>query len=303
MVGPNTDEGLPSGRQGYVSAMVAYPGRYFSAINAGTGRSSILGTIGGGNWHEIYRAWADGMEIQAVGFQTIPGDASDRLWVSVGKDVIWLPFPSGTIYPQNDNNYLYRHEGSMTSAYIYVGMFDLIKTFHSLKLHSENLSEDGVEVALDFRVDDDEAWTTLEDVFNESPAQELELTEEHGVGGFKIQYRLRLRTNDAGVSPIVSTTVLESIATVSIRHSWSLPFRMSDQEQTLANDKNDLTAAAILKQLDAWAAALTPLTMHSNMAAFDDKVVFVDPIPLRAYMENEPGYTGGLTVNQLKEDE
>lgn len=300
-VGPNRDEGIPDGRQGYISAMIAYPGRYFAAINAGSGRSSLLGTIGGGNWHELYRAWTDGMEIQALGFQPIPGEASDRLWVSVGKDVLWLPFPSGTINPLNDNNYLFRHEGSVTSAFIYGGMFDLIKTFHSMKLHSENLNEDGVQIWMDYRVDEDSAWTTLKEAFTASPFEEIELNEQtHGERGYKIQYRLRFQTNEAGMTPIVSTSVLENIGIVSVRYAWGLPIRLKDQGQTLTEEADELTAMQILAQLDTWAETITPLEMQCNDEAFDDEVVFIDPIPLRPYMSEEAGYLGTVNVMQLK---
>ena len=303
-VGPNRDEGLPNGRQGYISDMISYPGKYFTAINAGAGRSSILGTMGGKNWHEAYRAWVDGMEITALGFQPTPGNALDRLWVSVGNDVIWLPFPSGTVNPQNDNNYLFRHEGSITSSYIYAGMFDLIKTFHSVKLHTENLNDSGVQIEVDYRTDEDTAWVTIDSEFNESPAQEIELnTQTHGTGKYKIQYRMRFQTNDASISPIVSTVVLENFAIVSVRQSWSLPIRIEDQGTTYTNEPDDHTAMQVINQLDDWAKNITPLTMRTNYELFDDKVVFIDPIPMRPYMTEEPGYLGTVNVMQMNKDE
>jgi hypothetical protein len=70
-VGPNRDEGLPDGRQGVVSCMVAYPGRFFAGIDADAGISSVLCHNGTG-WHEVYRAPTAGQRITAMAFQVSP---------------------------------------------------------------------------------------------------------------------------------------------------------------------------------------------------------------------------------------
>ena len=55
-VGPNREEGLPSGRQGTPITLLTYPGRVFALIDAGdSGYSSVLVRKGSG-WHEVYRA-------------------------------------------------------------------------------------------------------------------------------------------------------------------------------------------------------------------------------------------------------
>ena len=135
-IGPNKDEGLPSGRRGSVSCMAGYPGAVFAAIDAGvTGYSSILQS---GGWHERYRAPL-GQRITAMQFQTIPGDTVDRLWVYQGNDLIWLPFPSDTTNELEDVNYSHTPEFAITLSRMHAGLFDVQKLVRKLKLQTESL--------------------------------------------------------------------------------------------------------------------------------------------------------------------
>ena len=92
-VGPDKDTGLPEDRQGQIADLCVYPGRYFAAIDAGDGYSSVLMNNNSG-WHEIYRAPNPGERIRHLGYQAISGTRPDRLWISVGDDIVWLVMPS-----------------------------------------------------------------------------------------------------------------------------------------------------------------------------------------------------------------
>jgi hypothetical protein len=54
-----------------------------------------------------------------------------------------FPFHSGLIEPIYDSSYRYMHESTVTSGYVYVGLYDIYKFFHSLKLFTEDLVEEG----------------------------------------------------------------------------------------------------------------------------------------------------------------
>jgi len=303
-VGPNKDDGLPSGRQGAISCMAGYPGKIFAGIDAGTtGISSILGNAqdasGGTGWNEVYRAPAVGQRIWNLAFQPIPGTAIDRLWIAVGSDIIWIPFPSGSIEPIYDSNYTYVHESTLTSGYVYVGLYDIYKFFHSLKIFAENLVEDAQWIEADYMIDDDTTWTQIPESFYVSPMNEQKLKEEYGVNGKRIRVRLRLQTSDNTKTPVIKSTVLDNVSRVPVKYSYSFAYRNYDEDVNLLGEKEILTADERQELLDRWAAELTPLIMHSNHKQYDNKIVFIDPAQIQPVKQSKEGYIEKMSVTEI----
>lgn len=302
-VGPNKDEGLPNTRQGVISCMVGYPGKILAGIDAGSnGISSVLvnsGTSDGSGWSEIYRAPAAGLRVWDMAFDPIPGNTIDRLWIAVGDDFLWIPFPSGVKKPTRESNYTYVHESVVQSGYIYVGLYDIHKFFHSLKLFTEGLSKDTCWVEVDYRIDDDTAWTTIDGEFDESPMKELNLVPSYGVNGKRIQLRLRLQTSDNTKTPIIKGTVLDNVSRVPVKYAYSFAFRNYDNDVNLLGEPEDYTADTKQTLLNQWAMELTPLLMRSTYKQYDNQTVFIDPAELQTVKEKAEGYIGRLSVIQI----
>lgn len=304
-VGPNKDDGLPIGRQGPISCMAGYPGKIFAGIDAGdSGVSSVLGNAqdaaDGAGWNEIYRAPATGQRIWNIAFQPIPGTAIDRLWIAVGSDIIWIPFPSGSIEPIYDENYRYCHESTLESGYIYVGLYDIYKFFHSLKLFSENLSEDdGQWIEADYKIDNDTGWTPIPEEFYTSPMSEQNLVSSYGVNGKRIRVRLRLQTSDNTKTPIVKSTVVDNVSRVPVKYSYSFAYRNYDEDVDLIGNKEIFTADERQTLLDKWAAELTPLIFHCNNKQYDGKIVFIDPAQIQPVKQSKEGYVEKMSVTEI----
>lgn len=303
-VGPNKDDGLPSNRQGVISCMAGYPGKIFAGIDAGkTGISCVLGNAkdasDGTGWNEVYRAPAAGQRIWNLAFQPIPGTAIDRLWIAVGSDIIWIPFPSGSIEPIYDANYTYVHESTLTSGYIYVGLYDIYKFFYSLKIFAENLAEDEQWIEADYMTDDDTTWTQIPECFCVSPVDEQNLKKEYGVNGKRIRIRLRLQTSNNTKTPIIKSMVLENVSRVPVKYSYSFAYRNYDEDVDLLGEKEILTADERQELLDKWAAELTPLIMHSNHRQYDNKVVFIDPAQIQPVKQSKEGYIEKMSVTEI----
>jgi len=292
-VGPDRDKGLPAERKGVISCMIGYPGRYFAAVDAGSlGYSSVLEHNGNG-WHELYRAPL-GKSITDMVFESTPGTLADRLWVAEGPDLVWLPFPSGTVDPRNDTTSLYAPEGCVTSGYFYAGLYDAIKYVHSIKLFTEDLSDGVCTVEVEYQLDDDSTWRQLGDYYKISPIDEVYVDPHSKLGGCtgrRIRYRVHLLTTDASKTPEIRGVVLEAITRVPIKHSYSLPYRIKDEKGENAVSKRDL--------LESWAENLTPLTMRCIYKAYDNKAVFIDPSPSRPYQQKSEGYIETLTVIEV----
>jgi hypothetical protein len=304
-VGPNRDDGLPSDRQGVISCMAGYPGKIFVGIDAGIlGTSCVLGNAqdaaSGAGWNEIYRAPAVGQRILNMAFQPIPGEDIDKLWLAVGADIIWIPFPSGSTEPIHDTRYRYIHESTLTTGYIYVGLYDIYKFFHSLKIFAENLSAtNGQWIEVDYQIDDDTAWTPVLENFDTSPMSEHKLIEDYGVNGKRIRFRLRLQTSDNTKTPVVKGIVVENVSRVPIKYSFSFSYRNFDEDVNLLGDPEILTAEERQSLLDGWAMELTPLIMCSNNKQYDNKTVFIDPAQIQAVKQTKEGYIEKMSVLEI----
>lgn len=299
-VGPNRDDGLPSNRQGVISALLAYPGRYIAAIDAGaSGYSSVMINNGTG-WHTLYVAPAVGERILSMDYQPIQGVTLDRLWVHVGNDIIWLPFPSLTLDPTKDSNYRFTHYGVFVSGWMYVGMVDAFKFFKSLKLFAEDLESEEQFVEAEYQIDSDtDEWIPLATPFDTSPVQEIDLKETFGVEGKRLRFRLHLHTNDNSKTPLIKTTVVENISQVAVKYSYGFIYRVADFDYNLLGERVELTAEEFQQQVDEWAANLTPLYMRGWRKRFDEKTVFIDPTQSNPIYENSEGYIEKLTIVEI----
>lgn len=298
-VGPNRDDGLPTDKQGVVSVLLAYPGRYMAAIDGGASGASSVMMHNGTGWHNIYTAPAAGLRILAIDFQPIQSTVSDRLWVCVGSDVIWLPFPSLTLDPTKDSNYHFAHYGNFTSGWIYVGMVDAFKFFKSLKLFAENLTDAGQIVEAEYQIDDSDEWIPLDKAFDTSPVQEIDLKENFGVMGKRLRFRLHLYTNDNSKTPLIKTTVIENISQVAVKYSYGFMYRVADGDVNLLGESAEISAGDFQDTIDDWAANLTPLVQRAWRERFDNKTVFIDPTQSSPIHENSEGYIEKLTTVEI----
>jgi len=282
-VGPNREEGLPTDRQGPIVAMIGYPGKYFAVVDAGaSGYSSIL-TRESNGWHEHYRA-PKGQRIRAMGFQPIPGATLDRMWVYQGNDVIWLPFPSDTTNELQDSAYLYTHEAALVLSRMHAGMFDVQKVLRYIKIQSDNLARGAQYYELDYRLNEDEAWTPLDEKFEESPTQRIDLIGQYGLIGKRLQFRIRSYTTNASISPILLAFIAETVIRTTVKNQYGITFRLMDDAHTLTGSREpekESDPMAILKQLQDWADDSSEgglLEMESSSRLFHKKMVFLNPI-------------------------
>jgi len=297
-MGLNRDSGLPDERQGIVNNLIGYPGRFFATVDGGTDGYSAMYCYNMLGWHELYRAPAPGLRIYSGAFQTIYGDDPDKLWLCVGEDFIWLPFPSNTLDPSKDPNSLFHPEGSLISSWQYDNLFDITKLWNSLKIFVDDVTDDGIRVEVDYQVDDDTTWTTIEDIVDETPMKELAFSDD-SVNGKRIRYRLRLMSNDQTKTPKVKTAVIEGVSKVPVKYTYGFTTRVTDDRKNLLGQQEELTADKFWTIIDGWARELIKLKMHSTYKRFDDLDVFIDPPQINPIHEYGEGYLDRITVTVL----
>ena len=285
-VGPNRDEGLPSGRQGTPITLLTYPGRVFALIDAGdTGYSSVLVRKGSG-WHEVYRA-PYGERLFHAGLQVIPNGVS-RLWLNQGADLVWVPIPKTSFNPLRDSNYRYIHEGYLITGWISAGFLDIEKLFKSVKLFTENLGANQT-IQVQYQEETgalDSGWTNIVSVHNSSPFQEINIASANNIAARRIRFRLIFHTNSNTTTPVLKAQVVETLLRFPVKFQYSLTCRFADYDTDLA-DVSRTTAAGRaevdMAQIDAWANAPTVLTFTNLYSPFDSKTVLVEPPGCKPY--------------------
>jgi len=299
-VGPDRDTGLPEERRGAIADLLAYPGRYFAAIDAGAdGYSSVLLNNNSG-FHEIYRAPNAGERITALGYQAISGDRPDRLWISVGDDIVWLVMPSNTLKAYYDNQAEYVYESVLVSSWMSIGMVDVIKQWGSMNIMAENLEKDSVYIEADYQIDQDPNWYPMNAHFVESPTQEIKFKSSFGISAKRLRYRLRLQTNDISKTPFIKAVVMKTVIKISTKYSYSMSCRNVANDVNLCGEVEDISPWQRLETLIKWADNATALRMRCYTYPFDNKIVFLDPPNISNLREKDrPGMLLSINLNEI----
>lgn len=307
-VGFNRDEGMPRERQGEVSKLVPYPGRFYAACDAGfSGYSTVMCNNGMG-WHEIYRSRTAGLRITDIHIQAIPGNEyADRLWISEGGDLVAMPI---AITPLQQYQYNYFGYGD-TSDYGYVEtswidfeLKDVNKYFHSITIFSDYSSDikshQEYDIKVWFKVDDEKSWTYAGNT-QAYPNKEIELrypmspTTAHNVSGKKIKFKIGMKPNQQYQTPRLKAIVINGVLRMPVKQSWNATFLlepMSDlRKKTVTNKTAVVDArsssgqyAKLYKRLQDWANSKThstPLLMRTNDEISDNHYVFIDPMSIQ----------------------
>lgn len=290
-IGPNKDAGFPyySGRGGASVDFASYPGRLFAAVDGGDAGISCVLVYNNYGWHEIFRASYPGLRIRGLYVQSIPGDKPERLWMSVGSDIVWVPLAINTtqVYP----DYYYTWESEVITSMMDFSQADVQKYFNSVKIVGRGSGY------VDYRTDIlSGPWTQAGAWTNTT---ELTL----GVTGTRIQFRIRLKTtSNIGYSEI-NAIVVEGIMRVQGKYVDQLTFRLGDFSYDINSEYDGQVPDTVLSTLETWANMANPVTMTAINKRFDGKTVFVEPTSLRVlrttYEENKATYICQLRLLEV----
>jgi len=293
-VGPDRGEGRPKNLKGIIRKMIPYPGRYYALLFSEGNVASIL-CFNGMGWNEVWRptnVTSDGsgdtgdaapfaynvsdranLRANDMIVQVIPGINADRLWFDFAGELNYLPI---TINPRKDSEYEYRDLSQLETAWIYGNLKDVEKYWHSIKIHSENLSSTDQSIKIEYKLDEDTTWTTA-GYANTSPIDEVDLSSSYDVTGYRIKFRITLHTSSSSETPRIIAIVVKGVIRVDVKNGYSVRV-ISDAEYDLNGDEED--QGDVKSYLDTWANSETqaaPLTLSHNLTYYDNKYVFIDP--------------------------
>lgn len=321
-VGPTREEGMAQGRQGIIRKLLPYPGKYYALLFTENNTPSIL-CYNGMGWNEVWRpttitpkAYIPASDAREFNYnvnnqvggrcndmlvQVIPGESSDRLWFDHAGEIKYIPV---TINPRKDTRYRYRTFSQIETAWQYGNLKDVNKYWHSVKLHTEELISDKVNnikrlIKVEYKVDDDTEWNEI-GIANTSPIEELILSPNYDVTGYRIKFRLTFATSTPSISPRLLALVVKGVIRVEVKKGWNVTC-ISENETDLNGDEDE--SGNLLEQLDLWAnseSMAKPLTLRHNIGYYDDKRVFIDPASV-ALQQVRLAPEGGSPEREYKE--
>ena len=289
-LGPDFPQGMRD-IKGEVVDVVTYPGRQYAAIDGGTGAKSLILCYKGGAWHEVYTSFT-GERIRQLYIQPIEG-APDKLWASVGGDVMWFPIILDAAELPANSGYEYRPMGYLDTSWIYTGDRDLRKIFRSLVMTLDQAKATKKKVALYYKVDYEGAdWKQVTDQHVTSySTQKFSIVRgnDPGARGNRVKYRIHMRTNDIVSSHVVRSLLsrIYRLSEVTYVYTWlskvstiSINLR-GDEERVLGTQS---TANKAMRKLDHWAEKLTILRIVSDIASVNNRSVVIEPVPFQLLM-------------------
>ena len=208
--------------------------------------------------------------------QVIPGPTVDRLWFDHDGQIKFVPI---AVNPQRNKDYEYADLAQLETAWIYGSLKDVIKYWHSVKLHTENLSgssDDSQIIKVEYKTDTDTSWTTA-GYINTSPIDELDLSSSYNVTGYRIKFRFTLHTADSDITPRIVAAVVKGVIRVEVKKGWAVTVLVTPNKDLAGNSE---VQSGILAQLDEWANSdltAAPLLMRHNLSYYDNHRVFIEP--------------------------
>jgi hypothetical protein len=280
--------GLPEGREGNISYMDAYITLPLFAVDADTGISSVL-TFDGLGWHEILRGYEAGKRIRMVKVQPCSG-GRNRIWTEIGGELVYQELPLKKSSPTQDTGMLYQHEAVVESSIIDMGAAsDLPKFIKMLVTTVRHLNTEGMEVYLDYQIDNDchtTTWTPAS-VLTESPESKAYL----GLSNIKrFTYRLRLNTNDASTPVDIEGVVPNGYARTPLKLIWTLRIKSGGIYQIGSQSAAD-TSKLWMWLLDN-ARLPYSVKMESKYLEADNYNVIIHPPRMFPYKPPRPGEAG-----------
>jgi hypothetical protein len=289
-LGPDFPEGMAD-IAGDIVDVVTYPGRFFVAIDGGESASSSILVHKGGGWHEMYTSFS-GERIRKLHIQPIEGKP-DKLWASVGGDVMWFPIILDSTELPANSGYDYVPMGYLDTSWIYSGDRDLNKVYRSLWATMDKAIDDDKFVRLYYKVDnEDGAWQKVSDRITHSYSTtefSLLLGNSPEPRGNRIKFRLHLRTRVNSSAPVVRSIQSRMYRLPEVKYIYTWLSKVSSISVNLRGDEERVlgtlpTAEIGMGKLDYWASNLTVLTTESDIAQVNNRQVIIEPVPFQLLM-------------------
>jgi hypothetical protein len=289
-LGPDFPEGM-SDIVGDIVDVVTYPGRFYVAIDGGNSASSSILVYKGGGWHEVYTSFS-GERIRKLHIQPIEGKP-DKLWASVGGDVMWFPIILDPTELPANSGYMYAPMGRLDTSWIYASDRDLNKVFRAIWVTLDEATQDPYYLHVYYKVDnEDDNWKKISGKrIHSYSTREFPLLRKNSPAprGNRIKFRIHIQTRTPSSTPVVRSTQTRIYRVPEIKYIFTWLSKVSSISVNLRGDEERVlgtqaTAEAAIGKLDEWASNLTILVTESDIAQVDKRTVVIEPVPFQLLM-------------------
>jgi len=233
--------------------------------------------------------------------QSIPGNTVDRLWVSVGARLVWLPL-SVDPYKHPGTSYKFNSTGRLITAWYYLGLVDIFKFWNSLRLVIDNTTAAAQYVKAYYQVDDTETWTSMYDDTDtyafDTFSEEVDLRAIPQVNGRRIRFQFVLSSTSSAETPRILASVVEAAVRVETKYQYQITAKIEDYATDRWGapvDKDDISSSflgsALYTNLLTLQGLTVPVRVESVVPMMDGIYAFVDnvlPVPI-AVADREDG--------------
>lgn len=219
-IDPNSQAGLPEGRQGNIAGMANHPVGPIVGIDAGTGTSAAM-FFNGIGYHEIFRAWEANKRISDLVWQ--PNEGGKRwLWMAAGDDLIYMEMPRWHRNPVADSTQEYMWESVITTSIYDMNNSAISKYWQDITINTKNLNGQGIYADVykqsNTNIDSDD-WEYAGRI-GKSPTGRVDIREGDS---HQVRFRIHLFTDSVTTPPIVNAINVKGIGMLPFR--WKLTFR------------------------------------------------------------------------------
>jgi hypothetical protein len=250
-VGPDQNDGLPSGYQGYISDMiVAADGSWMVfAVNGGsTNKSSIFklhGTIGG--IQQIYSTSAINKPITCLHYSpsSITGMTNGRLWWGEDTDIKYCMMPDFNTDVTEISSYEFTTSGS-----IIYSAFRPLEAFTKLAISVAGVTkacDTDNPITISYYTDNDDDWVELGDFDDEPQPDALSFGSDAGLEFRWIKLKADFTAKASSASPELKSLEFDYDAATKRLRGWTflVKVKRDDAETIIDNlhttqDKNTL---------------------------------------------------------------
>lgn len=298
-VGPDRDQGMPSGFGKYMGFFAQTPAFLFGfrSRKAGESTDSAILCYTGIGWHILARTTATirGMYVSQGSPQYLYwAEAENNTSVTIKR----IRLAVGNENPVNDTTYTYAASNYLVTPWVDLGFFDLNKVLLRMSIDAQALSTDET-VAVGYQLDgassDSDAFTSL-GTFSGSTTT-LDFGSGAGIAAKSIRFKFTLARGSTNTNtPKVRSIKLQFLVTPDYRAQKAFAISIGETRHLRGSPK--LPAEDILEELKTAYDANTLVTFqHGSDASTYVKVV---SIPVQVYDTAGNDREGTVTVQVLE---
>ena len=285
-VGPDLDDGLPSGYQGYIYNMVTVNNWLVFCVNGGTtDRSSILkrNSSLGGNL-QVYTTSEVNKPIACLHHSPSSLYTNGRLWFGEGTDIKYMMFPDITSNVKQIATYEYAQYAEGGTLPILRKLAAISKVALGLAAITKSCNDNDY-ISIYYGLNGASAGTTALGTFKTSPKPAI-LTFGSGLGieFYTIQFLILLYRGTSGTTPERNSPELESLL------FYYLPRLVVINAWTFIIEATDEDAEARIVEFEAFRDTKTLLTFNPTgdtaKTAFNFYVALTT-MPMRFWVEEQ----------------